>query len=73
MPQQPPSVADKWSALPPATRKSIMQTVIQQSRDAAATAIMLQAQGGPSDIIKAATDRKMAASPLTEPVPPTGA
>jgi hypothetical protein len=61
------SVADKWAALPPTRRKSIMQTVIQQARDVAATSIMLQSQGGPNDIVKAATEAKLAQTPTMPP------
>lgn len=62
-----PAVADKWAALPAARRLSIMQTVIQQARDVAANAVMLQSQGGPNDIVKAATEAKMAQAPVAPP------
>jgi hypothetical protein len=57
------SVAEGWNALPPASQRSILQAIIQQSRDVAATAVMLQSQGGPNDIVKAAGDAKLAAAP----------
>ena len=57
------TVSQGWDALPPDTRRSIMQTIIQQSRDTAATAVMLQSQGGPNDIVKGAAQAKIAAAP----------
>lgn len=50
-----------WDAIPSATRLSVMKAAIRKSRDIAATSIMLQSQGSSHDIMKAATDAKMAA------------
>lgn len=61
-----------WEAVPAARRLSIMKSVIRTSRDAAATSIMLQSQGGPNDIMRAAKDAKMAqfgAQPALEAAP----
>lgn len=70
MPQPNKAVADQWAALPAARQKSIMQTVIQQARDVAANAVMLQSQGGPNDIVKAATETKAAMLPAPpQPMP----
>ena len=60
-----------WSSLPVATRRSLMQTAIQQARDVAATSIMLSSQGSPHDIIKAATDAKTAQLQSQPTQPPT--
>jgi hypothetical protein len=51
-----------WAAIPSSTRLSVMKDIIRKSRDIAATSIMLQSQGGPHDILKAATEAKMAAA-----------
>lgn len=58
-----PRMSDVWSSLPAATRRAVMQHVIQQARETAATAIMLQSQGGPNDILRTATEAKMAQAP----------
>lgn len=50
-----------WDSIPAPTRLSVMKSAIRKSRDIAATSIMLQSQGTPHDIMKAATDAKLAA------------
>lgn len=50
-----------WNAVPGGERLKVMRDIVRKSRDAAATAIMLESQGGPHDIMKRATDAKMAA------------
>lgn len=50
-----------WNGVPSGERLKVMKDVIRKSRDAAATAIMLQSQGSSHDILKQATDAKMAA------------
>lgn len=57
-------VSEAWSALPVQTRRALFQAVIQKARDAAATSIMVQSQGGENDIIKQATEAKQAQLPL---------
>lgn len=71
-PDKAATISDRWSSLPTATRRSIMQATIQQARDIAATAVMLQSQGGPHDIMKAATDAKLAAAPSPAPMAEVG-
>lgn len=51
-----------WSALSPTTRLGVVKSVIRNSREGAATAVMLQSQGTPNDIIRQATAAKMAAA-----------
>lgn len=50
-----------WDTLPGPTRLSVMKSAIHKSRDIAATGIMLQSQGSAHDIMKQATDAKLAA------------
>ena len=50
-----------WNGVPSGERLKVMKDVIRKSRDAAATAIMVQSQGSSHDILKQATDAKMAA------------
>lgn len=50
-----------WDTIPAPTRLSVMKSAIRKSRDIAATSVMLQSQGSPHDIMKQATDAKLAA------------
>lgn len=49
-----------WDSLPGNVRLSVMKDVVKKSRDMAATSIMLQSQGSTNDIMKQATEAKMA-------------
>lgn len=51
-----------WDAVPTGTRLKVIKSIVRASREAAATAIRLQAQGTPNDIIKRASDAKFAAA-----------
>lgn len=66
-PAQKPTVADKWQSLPMAVQRSIMRSVIQQSRDQAANVVMMESQGSDNDIVKQATDARLAQMPLSDP------
>jgi len=50
-----------WDAVPRSARVSTIKSVIRSTREAAANEIMLQSQGSSHDILKQATDAKMAA------------
>lgn len=50
----------EWSAVPDASKLPIMRGIIRKSRDIAQTSIMLKSQGGENDIVRKATDAKLA-------------
>lgn len=54
-----------WNAIPAPTRLAMVKSVIRESREIAATSVMVQSQGAPHDIMKAATAAKMSAAGLT--------
>lgn len=51
-----------WSAVPSGIQLKVMKDIVRKSRDMAATTIMIQAQGGPNDIMKKASDAKFSAA-----------
>lgn len=57
-----------WDAVPDAAKLQEMKSVIRDSREASAAAIMLQARGTPHDIIQQATAAKAAASGALVPI-----
>lgn len=56
-----------WSAVPAPSRLKVIKSVITKSREVAATSIMLQSQGTDHDIIRAATNAKLAAVAAPQP------
>lgn len=53
--------SEYWGHLPSGTRLSMMKSTVMKAREAAATSVMLQAQGGENDIVRKATAAKQAA------------
>ena len=52
---------DNWDQVPAGQKRKVMQSVIRRARESAAASIMLEARGGPNDILAQATAAKMAA------------
>lgn len=50
----------EWPSIPDPSKLSIVNGIVQKSRDIAQTAVMLKSQGSQNDIIQKATDAKLA-------------
>ena len=62
-----------WNAVPDDSKLSLMKATINKARNLAQTAVMIKSQGGDNDIMKQATDAKLAmarAVPAEQPEQP---
>lgn len=50
----------QWDSIPDPSKLSLMKATIAKSRDIAQTAIMMKSMGTPNDIVRTATDAKLA-------------